>query len=273
MWARLRAWYHSVWTDRPLQVGQHVHGYRIDTILGVGSYGIAYLATKISSGERVVLKQVKPSRAHDAKGLPMQQYEMNVLLSLHHPRIPRVLDHFVWEDHSFMAMSYIQGQTVEDYLFEQGGTFTEVDAVRLVRKIAIIVQELHQQGIIHRDVRIPNVILQDGEPYLIDFGLARFLGDPPTYIADNLDDYPEEKQLKRQVHVESDLYALGHFLLFLLYSTYEPTGEAEKSWEEELTLTPEIRGMLHRLLQIGQAYESVGGFLQDMDAYLAVYDA
>lgn len=78
---------------------------------------------------------------------------------------------------------------------------------------------------------------------------------------DMADDAPTDKRLRRRLHVTSDFYALGHLLLFLLYSTYpdeEPTWrggrEEEKSWEEELTLHPGTKKLLRRLLEAEQPY-------------------
>ncbi|WP_237746903.1 protein kinase family protein [Geobacillus vulcani] len=73
-----------------------------------------------------------------------------------------------------------------------------------------------------------------------------------------------EQQLRRQVDVKSDIYALGHFLLFLLYSSYEPTEDKEKSWEDELSLSKETRCALRRMLQLDAPYASVAQLARDV---------
>lgn len=269
MWKQLCAWWNRAVRDRPYKPGALVGGYRIEEVLGMGSYGIAYRAVHIPSGRVVVLKQVKPSLRRSPKGEAMQHYEQRVLAALSHPQMPRWLESFRHRNDSFLVMTYIAGPTLEDLLFEEWAALGELEAARLMRQVGELVAYLHERNVIHRDVRIPNVIWQEGRPHLIDFGLARFRGDPPTYIAHDLSDYPEEKQLKRQVEPASDLYALGHFFLFLLYSGYEADeNQPERSWEEELSLSPEIRGMIRRLLQIDPAYGSVEEWLADLDAYL-----
>jgi serine/threonine protein kinase len=269
IWKKIIQWFHRIWTDRPYPTGTRLGEYRITSVLGLGSYGIAYLAVHEPTKETYVIKQVKPSLRHQPKGNAMQEYEMKILQALDHPLIPKAVERLQIGDHSFLVMTYISGMTMEDFLFEQHGTFTEKEAVTFVREAANIVRYLHHHGVIHRDVRIPNVIVRDGKPFLIDFGLARFLGDKATYESDSLDSYPLEKQLKRKVEPASDLYALGHFLLFLLYSTYTPQpGQPERSWEEELTLSSEVRTMLRRLLQIEEPYPDVDQFLLAIDDYL-----
>lgn len=73
-----------------------------------------------------------------------------------------------------------------------------------------------------------------------------------------------EQRLRRSIHVKSDIYALGHFLLFLLYSAYEPKEGEEKSWEEELSLTKEARHVLRRMLQLDRPYASVKHLAMDV---------
>lgn len=274
MWNKWMAWWNETFRDRPYRPGRQIGRYRIDQVLGMGSYGIAYLATDLTCGTQVVLKQVKPSLRHSPKGEAMQAYEQKVLASLSHPRIPRWLESFTYKRDSFLVMSFIAGPTLEEALFEQNVVIDERSAALLMQKIAEIVAHLHEHQVIHRDVRIPNVIWHDGEPFLIDFGLARFIGDRPTYAADALSVYSAEKQLKREVAPSSDLFALGHFFLFLLYSSYTPRqGEPERSWEEELTLSPAVRQMIRRLLQIDEAYPDVRAFLDDVRRYVADTDS
>ncbi|MED1791733.1 serine/threonine protein kinase [Brevibacillus nitrificans] len=269
MWNKIVTWWNSTIRDRPYAPGRQIDRYLITKVLGMGSYGIAYLAKDLTHGSDVVLKQVKPSLRRSPKGEAMQAYEQKVLSTLSHPQIPRWLHSFTYRKDSFLVMTFIAGPTLEEALFDQMITIDEYAAARLMKKIAEIVAHLHEHRLIHRDVRIPNVIWHDEEPYLIDFGLARFLGDSPTYSAEALSDYHSEKQLKREVAPSSDLFALGHFFLFLLYSSYTPDEHAsEQSWEEELSLSPAIHAMIRRLLQLDPPYHTVEQFLCDLEAYL-----
>jgi serine/threonine-protein kinase len=269
MWRKIMAWWNRTVRDQPYQPGTILHTYQVETVLGMGSYGIAYKAIHLPTGQPCVLKQVRPSLRRSPKGCAMQQYEQRVLAALDHPQMPRWLESFRHGDDSFLVMSYMEGATLEELLFEQQVRMDERSAALLMKQIGELVLYLHRLGIIHRDVRIPNVIWHDGRPCLIDFGLARFIGDPPTYSGQELDAYPEEKKLKRQVEPASDLYALGHFFLFLLYSGYVAVpGQEERSWEEELELSPPIHGMLRRLLQLDSPYASVQEWLDELDRYI-----
>jgi len=269
MWHRIKSWWNENVLDQPYEPGTILHHYRVEVVLGMGSYGIAYKAKHLPTNQSIVLKQVRPSLRRSPKGTAMQQYEQRVLATLNHPQMPRWLESFCYRNDSFLVMSYFEGPTLEELLFDHQVQWDERSAALLMRQLGELILCLHQNGIIHRDVRIPNVIWQDGRPCLIDFGLARFLGDPPTYSGTELSAYPEEKRLKRLVEPASDLYALGHFFLFLLYSRYVPQpGQAERSWEDELPLPPLLHSMLRRLLQMEPPYGCVQEWLNDLNRFI-----
>ncbi|GED72752.1 serine/threonine protein kinase [Brevibacillus reuszeri] len=273
MWDQFITWWNDTIRDRPYRPNTKIGDYRILNVLGIGSYGIAYLAIHTQTENHVVLKQVKPSLRGTPKGEVMQAYEQKVLSSLSHPQIPKWLSSFRYRKDSFLVMSYLEGPTLEELLFDHQIVVDEQISARLMRQIGELVAYLHNQGLIHRDVRIPNVIWQNNTPFLIDFGLARFVGDNPTYSADDLSVYSSEKQLKREVAPSSDLYALGHFFLFMLYSGYTANEhEPERSWEEELSLTPALHQMIRRLLQLDPRYDDVQEWLIDLDSYLVRFD-
>ncbi|MFY0544308.1 serine/threonine protein kinase [Brevibacillus sp. H7] len=269
MWQNIKTWWRRAVLDKPYKPGKILHDYSLQAVLGMGSYGIAYKAVHQPTGQLCVLKQVRPSLRRTPKGEVLQQYEQKVLAALNHPRMPRWRETFRYRNDSFLVMSYIEGPTLEELLFDRQMSIEEAEAASLIKQVGELVVYLHERKIIHRDVRIPNVIWNDGQPHLIDFGLARFIGDSPTYSGKEIAYYPEEKQLKRQVEPASDLYALGHFFLFLLYSGYvaEPD-QPERSWEEELTLTPAIRQMLRRLLQIDTPYNRAQEWLDELNRYI-----
>jgi serine/threonine-protein kinase len=249
--------------ERPYQAGKIInHRYRIENCLGMGSYGITYIACDIVTNQYVVLKQMRKTKRN--KGTFSFQREAQILKMLKHPRIPELYDSFMIKDIPHLVMELISGKTVEDLIFKEGKTFTERESFQLLKDILAIVQYIHQNGIVHRDLRIPNIILNDGNVYIIDFGLARFLTESER---ENNDDVIEKK-LRREISVKSDFYALGHFLLFLLYSTYEPTVKEERSWEEELSLSTEARYILRKLLQIDAPYENIHELSADINRLL-----
>lgn len=256
----------AAWIDYPLQEGKLLQGhYRILRFIGMGSYGLTYLCQDIRTGAEFVIKQAKPSKGR--LGRDLLQKEIQIMQQLHHPSIPSCLTSFNENKQLFMIMDYMKGQTVEDLIFERGAKFPENEALGLIRKLMVVVAYLHTQGFVHRDIRIPNVILQGERIHLIDFGLASRIGEPS--LQDEGTD--EALQRRRATEVTSDLYAIGHFLLFMLYSTYESSEvheENTKGWEQELDLTPATKRMIRKLLQIDPAYTSTQDFIDELDAIL-----
>jgi len=243
--------------------------YTILKPIGEGSYGLAYLCKDRRADDRLcVLKHVQPLRGGAVRTEAVYSLETAMLERLRHPAVPRLIDRFRYRGAFCFAMEYVPGISLEKLLFEEERTFTEAEALTLLRRLLDVVADVHAAGIVHRDIRIANVILDGERVSLIDFGLARELrpGAPDPVPDDVADDDPMEKKLRRRVDVSSDFYAMGHLLLFLLYSSY-PEAREERSWEEELsTLAPDTKRLLRRSLMTEQPYASADEMRRDVDA-------
>ncbi|MED1862315.1 protein kinase [Fictibacillus nanhaiensis] len=241
--------------DRPLKAGQHVHEqrYQIQKVLGMGSYGITYLALDTLTEEIIVLKQLRNTKAKTTAGLLSFQREAQILETLHHHPVPKLLNAFQNNQGHFIAMEWIKGETFEDLIFRDNQTYNEKQTIDILLELLSITERFHKNGIIHRDLRIPNIIQRDNKLIVIDFGLACHLSDKET---EDSHDHPEKLRM-RAVKVESDLFALGHFALFLLYSSYTPQSQKELSWEEELDISHTFRSVLRKMLQLDEPFHSV----------------
>ncbi|WP_269671074.1 protein kinase domain-containing protein [Metabacillus litoralis] len=138
-------------------------------------------------------------------------------------------------------------------------TFSEEEALKEVYDVLELVKLFHDIGWVHRDLRIPNILKNGAEKYIIDFGLARFIKDDTSEQFDSL-----EKKLFREVSFKSDFYALGHFLLFLLYSSFQPKTREKRSWEEELDITDHSKRILRKMLQLDEPYAEVNQIMKDI---------
>ena len=255
---------HRWLVDRPFKKGKVICGrYEIIDVLGMGSYGITYVANDIVQQKKVVVKQLRKTKQRTPQGLKSYHYEAKLLSQLNHPQIPSLYEAIETDEGCFLVMELIQGKTFEDLIFEEKCVYTEEQALNILLNILDVVSAIHEQGIVHRDLRIPNIIDVNGTIYVIDFGLARFLGDheeTSTLI--------EEQQFMRQTSAASDIYALGHFLLFLLYSGYEPTEQQERSWEQELHLSAPIKTIIQKMLRADESYESIKSLQKDIYDYI-----
>jgi serine/threonine-protein kinase len=256
--------FHRWLVDRPFKKGTVIcERYEIINVLGMGSYGITYVASDIVQQKEVVIKQLRKTKQRTPQGLKSFHYEAKLLSQLDHPQIPSLYEAVEIDEGCFLVMELIQGQTFEDLIFEEKRVYTEEKALDILLDILKVVSVIHEQGIVHRDLRIPNIIDVNGTIYVIDFGLARFLG-----AHEETSSLIEEQQFMRQTSVASDIYALGHFLLFLLYSGYEPTDKQEKSWEQELSLSAPIKTIIQKMLRADEAYESIKSLQKDIYDYI-----
>lgn len=216
--------------------------------IGVGAYGIAYLLEDSASDKKYVLKRLKTKHLHKKKIRQKFDREINILKEIGLQHVPAIISHGKIQEIPFYIMDYIEGKTFEQAIFADGQTFPLEQSLQITKELLSIIKEFHKNGIVHRDLRIPNILLKDNTLYIIDFGLAAFMDKEIIY--------DEINNPKRAANHISDLYFIGHFLLFLLYSNYTPTIKKEKSWQEELQLPSAVVDYIERLLLIRPAFSS-----------------
>lgn len=228
--------------DRLLEQFIHTNtSYAIINQIGEGSYGIAYLLEHKETGEKAVLKRLKAKHRHTKNRLKFLQ-EVTFLKILSSLPVPKVYMEGFIEELPFYIMEHVEGDTFEQAIFERHETFSIIDTLAKAEELLDIMIVMHEQGIVHRDLRIPNIILQNDKMTIIDFGLATKIDDPVR-----IDQIDNPKKAASPV---SDLYALGHFMLFLLYSTYSATSRKSRAWQEELALPSILQYYIEQLLMI-----------------------
>lgn len=174
-----------------LPSGSRVGDYRIEGFLGAGSFGITYLATDERLGRRVAIKEYLPSDwairdadgsvaaktqsdAEDLRwGLERFAEEARALARFDHPNVVRVHRYFTAHDTGFLVMEYVDGGSLGEML-RRKGTLTEEEIERHVLPVLDGLEQLHEAGLLHRDIKPDNIALRaDGSPVLVDFGAAR----------------------------------------------------------------------------------------------------
>ncbi|MEK4228218.1 serine/threonine protein kinase [Solibacillus sp. FSL H8-0538] len=229
--------------------------YELIEQLGMGGYGVAYLVEHKETKVHYVLKRLRRKHRKSEKNKKKFFLEIEILRKLQHVPVPQVIEEGFIADVPFYIMTYIQGDTFEQRIFRDGAKYSIVDCLNIIEQLMHIVSEIHAQQIVHRDLRIPNVIIQGQELAVIDFGLAVEL----HHDADMKIKNPKKLQTPA-----SDLYFLGHFLLFLLYSDYESTERKERSWQQELDLPQQVTAFLERLLTIRPPFQTLDDALQEL---------
>lgn len=236
--------------DKYYKPGETINHYSIIKLIGQGRYGIVYLAEN-NQQKTFIIKQLKKKMLEVTRESLF--YEEKLLRSLDSPKFPKFIEKFQDQDAEGYVIEYMAGKVFEDLLFRDNYRFSKTEIFEVADKILEIIAVLHQNNIVHRDIRPPNVIIKDNhELVLIDFGLARYM---------------DEKKYTR----EQDYWYLGDFLIHLYYSSFEPPSEdleyeaEEKPWYEELELTDKERSFLKKLMGLEGSYANLDEIHVDLE--------
>jgi serine/threonine-protein kinase len=253
--------------DRPIKEGILLNDrYKVLRVIGMGSYGIVYLCKDIDTKENTVVKQLRPSKRRNKKEIELFENEISVLRRLNHQNISMLYETFSIDGHHFYAMSFIEGDNLEDEIFYHKKTFNEKEALHILSQLLELVDYLHKKDIYHQDLRIPNLLLKNKELFLIDFGLSK------QGVVKELSSSSSHKQEWIQEMKLQDYYDLGEILLYLLYTTYTSKNKKALPWIEELSLEKETVHLLKRLLQVHEPYANTIEMAADLQAAMKVKD-
>jgi serine/threonine protein kinase len=154
-------------------IGREIAGFRIEREIGRGGMGVVYLATQVFPERRVALKLLSSDLASDPSFRERFVRESNAAASTEHPNIVPVYGAGESDGQLYLAMRFIEGNDLRT-LLEHEGTLSPDRAARICAEVADALEAAHERGLVHRDVKPSNVLL-DGRDraYLSDFGLIR----------------------------------------------------------------------------------------------------
>ncbi len=213
--------------------GDRLGNYELLHPLAAGGMGVVYLARRADDAyeQQVAIKLIRTIHLHgDERSrealIARFEAERALLARLNHPNIARILDGGRTADGlPWLVMEYVDGVPITDYCEQRR---LDIDArLRLLCKVCDAVQEIHGHLIVHRDLKPDNVLVGDnGEPRLIDFGIARALNQPQTpapaqergtLLSAMTPAYASPEQVRQQpLTTGSDVYSLGVLLFQLI---------------------------------------------------------
>ncbi|MCP4046757.1 MAG: protein kinase, partial [Gammaproteobacteria bacterium] len=213
-----------------LKPGTYIGDLQINSVLGVGSFGITYLVTDPAIGTRFALKEYLPSeyvsRDNNDKispksgqskqvfesGLKQFLNEARIVAALDHPNVVKVLRYFEANGTAYFLMPYYQGQPLQN-LLESGGAFNREDAKALMLPLMDALEYIHEQAVVHQDISPANIYMtQNGSPVLLDFGVAaKVESDIPTvgHIGSAGYRAPEQERDEGIIGPWTDIYGLA----------------------------------------------------------------
>jgi WD40 repeat protein len=205
-------------SDDP-RVGTQLAGYRIESLLGWGGMSVVYLAEDLRLNRRVALKLLAAELAEDASFRDRFLRESKLAASIDHPNIVPIYEAGTTDDLLFIAMRYVEGRDLKERL--QRGRLQPAEAIGILAQVASALDAAHVRGLVHRDVKPSNVLLDAGarpdgsdHVYLADFGLTKQISDE-TEIADGGNllgtiDYVAPEQITgEEIDGRADVYSLG----------------------------------------------------------------
>lgn len=247
---------------RCLQQGK----YTLDAVLGLGGFGMTFRATDHAASQTVVIKTLNTTvHLHPEFSEFQRQFqdEARRLALCVHPNIVRLVEFFIEDELPYMVLEYIPGSTLAALVFPDR-PLSEAEAIHYIRQVGQALQVVHENGLLHRDVKPHNLILRQGtqEVVLIDFGIAREFtsSNPQTHTQMISEGYaPVEQYLLREKRTPAtDVYGLAA-TLYALLTAQVPIASVLRNREPLLSpreLRPDLGWLVSQAILRGMAIEA-----------------
>lgn len=259
-----------IYCGQPLSVQQTIRQYKVLRVLGRGGMGTTYLAwnpfgekslggslTKARIPQLLALKEMNVDLAGVAKAQELFEREARTLKNLYHQGIPKYYDFFVEAGRKYLAMELIHGQNLEQLIYRKG-PLTQDQAIAWMLQTCEVLDYLHRQDppLIHRDIKPANLMLRtiDQRIIVLDFGAVKEIGTAfVTRIG--AESYCAPEQERGQPVTQSDLYAVGTTLIFLLtgeapFKFYQLRGRSYRFQLEGVpNITPQLQAIIEQVTE------------------------
>ncbi|MBI3822658.1 MAG: serine/threonine protein kinase [Planctomycetes bacterium] len=199
--------------------------YRLLERLGAGGMGQVFLCEHVKMGRKVALKILPVNQAEDQASLARFYREARAVARLDHPNIVRAHDIDHDDKLHFIVLEFVDGANLHDFVRRNGALKPE-RAAHYIRQAALGLQHAHEAGLVHRDIKPGNLLLdRQGTVKILDMGLARFFHEDSAafikeyevgYIIGTGDYIAPEQIIDSRVDIRADIYSLGGTMYYLL---------------------------------------------------------
>jgi tRNA A-37 threonylcarbamoyl transferase component Bud32 len=271
-------------------VGTHLSGrYRLDARIGAGGMSTVYRAFDEKLEREVAIKLLHREIAADSDQLERFRREARAVARLSHPHIVGVIDAGEDEGRPYIVFEHVDGETLKERIRRRGGLPID-EAIAYAIEIARALGCAHSRGIVHRDVKPQNVLIdEEGSAKVTDFGIARSLHEEGLTadgrVLGTTDYVSPEQALGQEVDGRTDIYSLGVVLYEMLTGEVPFHGETQvsvamKHVREELPdiqrERPEVSATLAAVLDrmtdkdLDHRYADIPSVIEDLEEALAI---
>lgn len=217
--------------------------YYIDHLIAEGGTAKVYWGIDRRSGFPVAIKELKIR--HFKNTVIREKFknvETQLYLYMQHPNIPRLVDFIDMHEQEklFIIMEFVQGKSLEQYIYGEIGLIPEEKALPMFIDILDTVAYLHNNGVLHLDIKSNNIMLQpNGKIKLLDMGIASRMSDASDSTGFGTPAYmPPEQSEKRQCGRYTDIFALGIMLFEMLTGTIPFAGQTTSEIRQKIKFDP-----------------------------------
>ncbi|MFN2604532.1 MAG: serine/threonine-protein kinase, partial [Gemmatimonadaceae bacterium] len=139
--------------------------------------GTVYRGWQVNLDREIAIKVIHPKLASDRTAVRRFLRESHLSSRLNQPNIVAVYDFSLHEEQPYLAMEFVRGRSLRQ-LLDDSPVMDVPDAIAIITQVLDALTAAHEQGVIHRDIKPQNILLQDGHAILADFGIAAALADP-----------------------------------------------------------------------------------------------
>ncbi len=257
----------SLIDEGPVEIPEKIGPFRIETLLAKGGMSLLFLGFTPETKEPRVIKVLSPNYLNHPEMIDHFLWEAKIIGMADHPNIVKLYEYGKWEGGLYIAMEFIRGVSLSQFLMQQ--SFSLKRCLAIILQVAYALCHLHTHGVIHRDLKPENIIIsEDGEVKVIDFGIAQLHEDDgpkstrqvmgtPNYMA------PEQKENAANATFQSDIYSLGVIAYELIL------GKLSYGMINLALLPPGMQKIIGKAIAVSpkERYQDIVDFITDLTAY------
>jgi serine/threonine protein kinase/Leucine-rich repeat (LRR) protein len=238
-----------------VDLGEQLNHYKLGRVLGEGMCGSVLEGTHKLTGFKVAVKRIRKTD-FDSAGVEYSGREVDLMRKLDHPNVVQLLDCVKLKNEMCLVMELVSGGELFSYCMDVG-PLSEDEARGLFWDIVEAVDYIHEKGVVHRDLKLENCILENGRIKIIDFGLGNFFLDGPLKTSCGSPNYaaPELFLSRKYSGPPVDVWAIGVILYAMVTGSFpfdeiQATIDGDYEWYDELPTSHGLQDLIEGIFEV-----------------------